>query len=76
MEAQEATGRQVGRDDAITTRLGAAALPLGIIVIAVSEYFHPSREDPMDFPAVFKEYAHSNIWTADHLAEYFGFSSF
>ena len=32
-------------DDAITTRLGAVALPLGVFVIAVSEYFHPARED-------------------------------
>jgi hypothetical protein len=48
-------------------------MPLGIVVILVSEYFHPSREDPMDNPAVFMEYAHSDIWTAVHLAEYFGF---
>jgi hypothetical protein len=27
----------------------------------------------MDFPAVFMEYAQSNIWTAVHLAEYFGY---
>jgi len=72
MVAQEATGRQVGGDDAITTRLGAA-LPLGIIVIAVSEYFHPSKEDPRDNVAVFMEYAHSDSWTAVHLAECFGF---
>jgi hypothetical protein len=48
-------------------------MPLGIVVILVSEYFHPSREDPMDNPAVFMEYAHSDIWTTVHLAEYFGF---
>jgi hypothetical protein len=73
MDTQEATGRQVGDSDAITTRIGAVALPLGIILIAVSEYFHPSRENPMDNPAIFMEYAHSNIWTAVHLGEYFGF---
>ena len=56
-----------------TTRIGAVALPLGIAVILVSEFFHPAREDPMDNPAVFTEYAHSNIWTAFHLAQYFGF---
>ncbi len=55
MDAREATGRHVGGDDAITTRLGAVALPLAIIVILVSEIFHPSREDPMDNPAVFME---------------------
>jgi hypothetical protein len=48
-------------------------MPLGIVVILVSEYFHPSREDSMDNPAVFMEYAHSDIWTTVHLAEYFGF---
>src|SRR5215218_4213903 len=71
---EEATGRQqLGGDDAITTKIGAVTLPLGVIVLVVSEYFHPSREDPMDFPAVFREYANSDIWIADHLAEYFGF---
>src|SRR5215203_3719173 len=73
MEAREASGRQVGGDTAITTRIGAVALPLGIIVLLVAEFFHPQREHPMDFPAVFMEYAHSNIWTAVHLAQYFGF---
>jgi hypothetical protein len=73
MDKREGASRQVGGDDAITTRLGAVALPLGVIVIAVSEYFHPAREDPMDNVAVFMEYAHSDIWTAVHLAEYFGF---
>jgi hypothetical protein len=73
MEAREGTDRQVGGDDAITTRLGAAALPLGIIVLLVSGFLHPQREHPMNNPAVFMEYAHSNIWTAVYLAQYFGF---
>jgi hypothetical protein len=65
--------REVGGEDAITTRIGAAMLPLGVVVLAVAEYLHPSREDPMDFPAVFGEYARSDIWTTVHLGEYFGF---
>jgi hypothetical protein len=74
MKPREAAGRQlVGGDDAITTRLGAVALPLGVIVLVVAEIFHPSREDPMDNAAVFKEYANSDIWTTVHLGEYFGF---
>ncbi len=73
MDARDAAGRQVGGDAAITTRVGAAALPLGVVLIAISEVFHPSREDPMDFPAVFREYANSDVWTAVHLGEYFGF---
>ena len=78
--AHEAPGRQVGGDgrttlraSAITTRLGALALPLGILVLVVSEIFHPQREDPMDNVAVFMEYAHSDIWTTVHLGQYFGF---
>jgi hypothetical protein len=56
MKPREAAGRQLVRGgDAITTRLGAVALPLGVIVLVVAEIFHPSREDPMDNAAVFKE---------------------
>jgi hypothetical protein len=73
VDASEGTVRQVGGDVPITTRIGAAMLPLGVVVLVVTEALHPSREDPMDFPAVFREYAHSNIWTAVHLGEYFGF---
>jgi hypothetical protein len=73
MDAREAATRQIGGDDAITTRMGAVALPLGIVLIAISEIFHPAREDPMDFPAVFEEYAQSNAWTTVHLGEYLGF---
>jgi uncharacterized membrane protein len=74
MVTRQSTGRQqVGGDNAITTRLGAVALPLGIIVILVAQIFHPGREHPMDFATVFMEYAQSNIWTAVHLAEYFGY---
>lgn len=73
MDAREFTDRQVGGGYAVTTRIGAVALPLAIIVILVSEIFHPAREDPMDNPAVFREYANSNLWTTVHLGEYFGF---
>src|SRR5215216_2555033 len=73
MDASEDKGRQLGGDDAITTRIGALALPIGVVLIAISEIFHPSREDPMDFPAVFTEYAQSNLWTTVHLGEYLGF---
>jgi hypothetical protein len=73
MDAREAATGQVGGDAASTTRMGAVALPIGIFLIAISETFHPSREDPMDFPAVFTEYAQSNVWTTVHLGEYFGF---
>ena len=73
MDASEDSYRQIGGDDAITTRIGAVALPIGVVLIALSEIFHPSKVDPMDFPAVFREYANSNIWTTVHQGEYFGF---
>ena len=73
MDASEAASRQVVGYDAITTRMGAVALPIGVVLIAISEIFHPAREDPMNFPAVFREYAHSDVWTTVHLGEYFGF---
>jgi hypothetical protein len=70
---QAAARREGGSAEAITSRVRAAALPLGVVLIAISEVFHPSREDPMDFPAVFREYAQSDVWTTVHLGEYFGF---
>jgi hypothetical protein len=47
------------------------ALPLGIILLVVASAFHPSREDAMDNPAVFVEYAQSDSWVAVHLAQWF-----
>ena len=73
MDAREGAGQAVERQVATTTRIGAAAMPLGVVLIAVSEFFHPQREDPMNNPAVFLEYAQSDNWTAVHLAQYFGF---
>src|SRR5215210_6286466 len=73
MEARAAAGRTVERQVATTTRVGAAALPLGVVLIAGSEVFHPQREDPMNNPAIFMEYAQSDSWTAVHLVQYFGF---
>ena len=58
--------------EAITTRIGAIALPLGIILFLVATaIFHPSREDPIDNPAVFMEYAQSDSWIAVHFAQWF-----
>ena len=56
-----------------TTRIGAAALPLGLLVLLVAEPFHPSHEDLTDHPAVFREYAASEAWVAVHLGEYAAF---
>src|ERR671913_813173 len=56
--------------EANTTRFGAVALPLALIVFVVSTAIHPSREEPMDNPAVFMEYAQSQSWIAVHLAQW------
>jgi hypothetical protein len=73
MDAQEVAARQAEGSDAITARMGALMLPLAVPVLVVAEYLHPHSEDPMEFSAVFTEYAHSHVWTTVHLAEYFGF---
>jgi hypothetical protein len=60
------------RAEAITTRIGAIALPLGVILFVVATaIFHPHREAPMDNPAVFMEYAQSDSWVAIHFAQWF-----
>lgn len=57
--------------EAITTRIGAVALPLGVILFVVATaIFHPHREDPMDNPAVFMEYAQSDSWVVIHFAQW------
>ena len=74
---RSASARRVAESDAAAstaaTRVGAAALPLGVATLAVAEILHPSGEDPMDNPAVFAEYARSDAWTAVHLLQWFGF---
>ena len=72
MGAGEAPGGwHVAGDDATTTRIGALALPLGIIVLVAATAIHPSREDVMNNPAVFAEYAHSEHWVAVHFVQWF-----
>jgi hypothetical protein len=63
-------GPQVGKDETMTTRFGALALPLGIVVLIAATILHPSREDVMDNPAVFREYAQSDNWVAVHFAQW------
>jgi hypothetical protein len=58
--------------EAITTRIGAVAFPLALIVYVVATAIHPSREDPMDNPAVFMEYAQDDSWVAVHFAQWVG----
>ena len=55
----------------ITARIGAASLPLGVILFVVATaFFHPSREDPMDNVAVFMEYAEHDSWVVVHFVQW------
>jgi hypothetical protein len=63
-------GARMGAE-AITTRIGAMALPLGVVLLVVAAAIHPSREEPMDNPAVFMEYAQSDSWVAVHFVQWF-----
>lgn len=55
--------------ETISTRTGAIALPLGVILLVVSTAIHPSG-DVMDNPAIFTEYADSDGWIAIHFAQW------
>jgi len=55
--------------ETISTRTGAIALPLGVILLVVSTAIHPSG-DVMDNAAIFTEYAESDGWIAIHFAQW------
>jgi hypothetical protein len=56
--------------DAATVRLAAVTLPLGVVLPLIATAVHPHREDGMDNPAVFTEYADSATWVAVHFAQW------
>lgn len=51
-------------------RIGAIALPLGVILLVAATAVHPSREHPMNHTAVFMEYAQNDGWIAIHFAQW------
>jgi hypothetical protein len=55
---------------ALSARIGAIALPLGVILLFAATAVHPSEEDVMDNTAVFREYAQSQGWIAIHFAQW------
>ena len=55
--------------EAISTRTGAIALPLGVILLVASTAIHPAG-DVMDNPAIFRQYADSDGWIAIHFAQW------
>src|SRR5215218_2392 len=59
--------------DRLTSRIGAVLFLLGLVVLVISTQLHPAHENPMDNPAVFREYAQSEFWIAVHLGQFAGF---
>jgi hypothetical protein len=62
-----------GRVERLTTRTGAVSLLLGAIVLVISTELHLAHENPTDNPAIFVEYARSDLWIAVHLGQFLGF---
>jgi len=66
-----ATGGPAVRDRALL-RIGAVAAVAGIVLEILMEILHPSKADPNNSVAAFREYAaHSNTWTAVHIGQFF-----
>lgn len=55
---------------ALSARIGAIGLPLGVILLLLATAVHPSRENAMDNTAVFEEYAQSDGWIAIHFTQW------
>ena len=58
------------RAQSAAIRFGAVALPLGVLAAFAATAIHPHREDPMDNPAVYTEYAQDSDWIAVHFAQW------
>jgi len=61
-----------GDVDAPLLRLGATAGVVGVVLQVAMERLHPHHVDPNQSAAVFREYAHSEHWTAVHLGQFLG----
>ena len=53
-------------------RLSASILFGGVLVSILAGLFHPDREPANTHPAVFAEYAGSDIWTVVHFGQFIG----
>jgi hypothetical protein len=54
-----------------TTRIGAIAFPLGVILLVVSTIIHPGGE-LMNNPVIFRVYAQDDSWIASDFGQWFG----
>lgn len=57
----------------VMPQIGALLLALGVIASVIGNSLHPSREDPMDNPRVFQEYAENDAWIVAHLGQFTGY---
>lgn len=57
----------------VEAQVGAVLLALGVVASIIGNSLHPSREDPMDNPRVFQEYAQSDEWILAHLGQFAGY---
>ena len=55
---------------ALWGRIGAIAIPLGVILLVAATAVHPSREAVMNHTAVFTEYAETDAWIAIHFTQW------
>ena len=53
--------------------VAASLLLLGVASAIASNAAHPGRQDPMDNPRVFLEYAASDSWVAAHVGQFIGY---
>ncbi len=70
-QAPDAAGLR-GAVDGPLLRLGAALGVVGVVLQVVMDRLHPHHVDPNQSAAVFREYAHSENWTAVHLGQFIG----
>jgi hypothetical protein len=56
-----------------TLLVAASLLLVGVASAIASNAVHPGRQDPMDNPRVFLEYAASDSWVAAHLGQFVGY---
>jgi uncharacterized membrane protein len=73
MSIDAASARTGTVADQLTSRIGAVLFLLGLVVLIISTQLHPAHENPMDNPAVFREYAQSDLWITVHLGQFAGF---
>ena len=57
-------------------RVGAAAAPVGAVVLFVSTLLHPMSVDPNDAAAAFAEYAADPFYVWSHMGQFVGFVRF